>query len=47
MSAELEEFMGRSFKVAKGDLKMIDDFIAVDAFVKCPYLAESYYYRKK
>ena len=37
---ELEEFMGRYFKVPKGDIRMINSFIAVDTSVKCPYIAK-------
>ena len=46
LSTELEDFMGRSFKVPKGDLRTINDFIVVDACVKCPYLTELCCYRK-
>ena len=45
-TAELEEFMGRSFKVPKGDLSMINDFIYVNTYVKCPYLAKLCCYQK-
>ena len=37
---ELEEFMGSYFKVPKGYIRMIDNFIAVDSCVKCPYIAK-------
>ena len=39
-SYELEDLVGRSFKVTIVDLRMIDDFIVVDVCVKFPYLAK-------
>ena len=38
--------MGRYFKVTKGDLRMIDNFITIGACVKCPYRTKSCCYWK-
>ena len=46
MSAELEEFTGRSFKVPKGGIRSIVNFIAIGACAKRPFLAESCCYQK-
>ena len=43
--AELDEFMVRSLKVPKGVIRLIVGFIAVDACVKHPFLAESCCYQ--
>ena len=40
LSSELEDFMGRSFKMPKGGIRLIVSFIAVDTCVKHHFLAK-------